>query len=889
MFFHTHAHSHYSSLDAMGTVHQMVEKVAEMGQPGLGLTDHGVMSGVFQLYRKCREHEIVPFPGLEAYVTDVDVNDPTKDARYHLTLLAVTTEGYVNLARLSSFSHLRSNYHYKPKVTVKQLMEAGYRGELKGIVCLTGCYFSQLCQLLVVGQRAKAKRLLMMYDDVFDRVFVELQHHDTKTNEMTDDQLSLMLYELALDAGLPVIVTNDVHYCEEDLAPVHDMMKGIAYSAEPGDVSFPGDSYHLCDEEWVAEHFQFAATDLNQAWDDAQSSYGELLEMNTVDLPMLNEYSFKVPPSDVSDPDELLFDLCWREMESNGILDRDDYDDYVVRLEHELGVIAELGMAQYFLIVHDYVSFCQEKSIAAMARGSAVGSLVCYLLGCTWIDPMEHGLVFERFLTPQRSRPPDIDIDVDSFRRHEVVEYLSSKYDVSHIGTFSSLGLNDERKGSLFVQFMSSRRKHDPKFVPKYGRAKTADELPGREREMLIEIDQQSVKKSAGVHAAGLALSGEGHEIADWVPTMLVPSSGTTVTQMEMDDVEDAGFLKLDLLGLKTLATYHLTLNSIGMTLDDGDSIPLDDAQVYRMLRRGNTDTGIFQFEGYTAAIGCRELGVREFDDLVLVNALYRPAARDSKHDKLFLKRRAKQSYPTFHPIFDDALAETYGVPVFQEQVLQILTDLGVPPERLDEYLKAIKHKHGGKDSQALYEKNRVYFDGLCKLEQVSDVDKAWGIVEAFSQYGFNKAHATAYSMLAYRLAWLKVHHPAEFHCQLLNTAGEKDGAYVKEARRCGLVVRKPDVNTSGRGDDVFGTGWCLDKGDALVPALTTIKRVGEKAANEIAANAPYDSIDDLIERTNNRIVTGGKQWQKKQELNGVLGALKSGGALTSLKVMPSE
>lgn len=882
-FFHTHTHSHYSSLDAMGSVQQIVETAAGMGHKGLGLTDHGVMSGSFQLYKHCRDNDIRPFPGLEAYITDTDCEDPDKEARFHLTLLSTSTEGYKNLVNLSTISHHRENYYYKPRITLEQLVGLGHQKKLKGIACLTGCYFSLLCQLIVANQMSKAQRLLRLYKDIFDCVFIELQHHNTYSNEVTDDDLTLLLYELSLEEKIPVIVTNDSHYCEQNLSIVHGMMKGIAYSSDPGDVSFPGDSYHLSDEIWIDEHF---TGDLEEIWKAAKPSYGALLDRHTLDMPLLNKYEFKVPDSDVDDPNQKLFDLCF-DILFEKFSDKENFDEYVERLENELDVITQLDMGQYFLIVNDYMWFCQKKSIAAMARGSAVGSLVCYILGFSWIDPIEYDLVFERFLTVERSRPPDIDIDVDSNRRGEVVKYLSDNYDIAHIGTYSSLGINDEGKGSLFIQFMSSMRKNDERFVPKYGKAKNVYELPDNERDLLLAINKQSVKKSSGVHAAGLALSGKGHKIGDWIPEMLIASSGISVTQMEMDDVEDAGFLKLDLLGLKTLSTYHLTLNLIGMSLKDGENIPLDDPKVFSLLRRGNTDTGVFQFEGYTAALGCKELGVKEFNDLVLVNALYRPAARESKHDKMFLERRKKNDWPSFHPIFDEVLDETYGVPVFQEQVLKILGNLGVPSARMDEYLKAIKFKHGGKDSQKLYQKNYDYFVDLCRLEGIEDIDKAWSIVEAFSQYGFNKSHATAYSMLAYRLAWLKVNYPAEFHCMLLNTSGDKDGAYIREAKRCGLRIRRPDVNKSGIGKDVFGVGWCLDENEenALIASLTSLKRVGEKAAIEIANNAPYESVEDLIERTNSRIVTGGKNWAKDKKLNGVLGVLRQSSALTGLGV----
>ena len=886
MFFHTHVHSEFSCLDGMADIEVMAAKAAKLGQQGIAITDHGNMSGSFQLYKSAKRHGLAPFIGLEAYTVDA-VSDK-KAKRHHLSLLAFTTEGYKHLSRLSTISHQRDHYHYKPRLDRFDLIQAKSHGLASGIACLTGCYFGAVCQAIVSEPDeddgiAKAKRLVAFYQSVFDVVYIEVQHHGTQHDTWDDDRLVRALYRLSQETGCPPIITNDCHYCDKGEKPLHDMMKSIAYSSDPGDVSFPGDSYHLASESWVRKHYR----NHMDVWGSAQESYADLLERNTLTIPVLDEYRYHVPKI-ADDPMRALERLTLQALEDKGL--GDEYDE---RLDYELGVIEGLGMADYFLLVHDYVQWCNDEGIFVMARGSAAGSLICWLLGFTQVDPLKWNLTFDRFLTPDRIRPPDIDLDIEDVRRADVIEYLQGKYEIVQIGTYNRLSYDEDTgRGGLFVQYMSAQRKiMGDRFPRVLGRVKDLhdlDDVRPEDAKRVRQLGEVALRRSPGAHAAGFLVGAPPtHDVSEWIPTMLIPSSDTEVTQMMMDDVEDAGYIKIDLLGLRSLSTVRRCLELVGM--DGLDEIPLDDADTFKFLRKGNAETGVFQLEGYTAARGCREVKVKSVRDLILVNALYRPATRDSGYVDLFHQnRKAPKSVQYPHPIFKRHLEETYGVPCFQEQVLAILRDLGMPTAELNDFLKAVKGKHakGGysAESTAVFVNNQRRFHDLCAAKGMTDeqTEEAWELVEGFAAYGFNRAHATAYSLLGYQLAYLKVHYPIHFHAALLETAvgTAKEDQYVKETRRMKVPILPACVNNSA-------VSWAMDpSGKALRRGLSSIKGIGAKAADAIVANAPYSSVEDVIARCPAKSVTGGKQWAKEGTLTGVLEALRQAGALKTLGVM---
>ena len=890
MFFHTHVHSEFSCLDGMADIPTLVDKAVEMEQPGIGLTDHGNMSGTFQLYTSAKKAGIKPFLGLEAYYVD-DVTDKGAK-RHHLSLLSYTTEGYQNLVRLCSLSNQRDHYHYKPRIDRLDLVRAAKNGQLAGIACLTGCYFSAVCQAIVAQPDEdygvqQAKPIVNFFKSVFPMVFVEVQHHRTPHPDgWDDDRLVRALWRLANETSCPPIITNDCHYCDRRDHEAHSMMKSVAYSSDVSEVSFPGDSYHFATERWVKNHYR----DHMDVWDAAQSSYGLLLDSHSLSIPPLDKYQYHVPKL-ADDPLKALGKLCRKGLRRRGLYGI-EYDS---RVEYELGVIDGLGFADYFLLVHDYVQWCEDEGILVMARGSAAGSLVCYSLGFTQVNPLEWNLTFDRFLTPDRVRPPDIDLDIEDVRRADVVDYLQSKYEIVQIGTYNRMGYDEETgRGSLFVQYMSAQRKIlGEKFAGELGKITNLHELARvrpDDAKSLKHLSEVPLRRSPGAHAAGFVVSAPpNHTIKEWLPTMLIPSSDTVVTQHLMDDVEDAGYIKVDLLGLRSLTSMRRCLELLGRTPKDGMGwIPLDDAETFKFLRKGRAETGVFQLEGFTAAKGCREVKPKTVQDLILINALYRPATIDFGYTEKFLENRAKPSeveYP--HDIFKAHLAETFGVPVFQEQVLAILRDLGMPIEKLNDFLTAVKGKHakGGYSdkSNALVAGARQDFDRLCSYQGMSaqQTEEAWSLIEGFAAYGFNRAHATCYAMLGYQLAYLKVNHPIEFHAALLETTAgtPKEAKYVKETRRVGVPVLGACVNRSSMSWAVDSTGKGVRRG------LVSIKQVGPRAAQALADHAPYESMEDLIERCPAKTVTGGKNWAKDGTLNGVLGRLQEAGALQQLGV----
>jgi DNA polymerase-3 subunit alpha len=864
----------------MTPVKEMVAKVIANGQPGMALTDHGNMSGTFQMYKGLRKAGLLPFPGMEAYLVS-DVSDKTAK-RYHVTMFAFTTDGYHALVELTSASHQRDHYHYKPLVDMKMLQEMSDEGRFNGVVATTGCWFGWVQQAMeehpddpYTHMMRRAKRMA----ELFPHYYVEVQHH----RQDGDDERVHALHRLAVNAGLPVIVTQDAHYCDAKEAKLHSLMKQLAYGGDPGDYTFPGDSYHLATTKWIRGHY---IGDMDHVWADAQDTFTWLVDNHELKLPFLDTYQYHVPQISAK-PSARLRSLVSAGLSAkfpNGKTPR----AYLDRIGYELGIIDKLGMADYLLIVADYAQWCRKQDIFINARGSANGSLVCYLTGITEIDPIRWKTDFDRFMSLDRERPPDIDMDIERDRRHEVIEYLRTKYEICNIGTYLRLGVSEQQdgnsRGGIFVTFLSSeRRRLGDDYKEVYGHVKgIADLRPIHGHEFvdnLLMLGDIQVLRSPGVHAAGYVLGTDDHPVDGVMPTMLIPSSGTIATQMTMDDVEDGGWIKLDLLGLATLTVVRQTMRMIGM--QSWDEIPLDDKSVFALLRKGLTDTGIFQLEGWTAAKGCKEVGVKSVNDLILVNALYRPATINAGHKDTYLRNRFDRSRMQLpHAIFEDILKPTYGIPVYQEQVLDMLRALGFPTIELNKMLKAIKASnekvHAAAqtfaDLHALFIQ-RALDSGLTE-EEAHD---SWDFIATFTGYSFNKAHATAYGLLGYRTAWLKLHHPLEYHTALLRVwAGtDKEPMYIKEVRRMGIRLLPPDVNVSG-------PTWTLDaKRGAIRKGLVSIKGVGEKAAESISENRPFTSIEDLIERTNSRTVTGGKSYPK--EMTGVIKKLYDAQALQSL------
>jgi DNA polymerase-3 subunit alpha len=958
-FFHAHTHSQFSTVDGMSDVDLLVTKAHRLGQPGMALTDHGNMAGSVRLYKACKARGMAPFPGFEGYLVDPNADDPyhASTDRFHFGVFALSYKGYQGLVKLNSLSHTRPRFSRFPRLLLADL--ADFATEYgKEVVLTTGCFFGLVQQQIDQGDISAAERTIKTYASWFPYTFVELQNHHITHDEgsgMDDDEMVKTLYRVAQRQGLPVIATQDCHYTDQSQKVAHGLMKRMVYGGEEYS-EFPGDSFHLASGDWVAEHYE------PHVWEDCEDSYRWLIAHNRVSIPELDTFKAHVPSMSKT-PDVTLAQMVREllaEMLSNTDLTAAKRKLYTDRLNEELSVIKYVGYANYFLLWKRFVDWCRDEQICIEARGSANGSLVCYLMGITQVDPIYWKTMFERFMSRDRIKPPDIDMDIESERRAEAVNWWRQLgeemgFNVVPIGNWSTLGSTNDGndKGSVLVSYISNlRRKADniaqtkwidteamraenkdgelkagqkriwkvnPRtgkrmtkaevdtygkgvFFKKYGHIKTIEDV-----RTISEADylglralakMGSVYKSYGVHAAGVLLGSPELRIEDVIPTALVASSDTTITQFDMDDVEEWGLMKNDLLGQATLTVMRRCQEMIHEQYGDIEDatdfswIPYNDRAACKILREGRTDNGIFHFEGWTKAKGGKEMGIASTKDVVMATALYMPGATESGQKDHYLKHRrmgrvgsATQNYP--HTSFEEVLSETYGAVIFQEQPIAILRKLGMSMENINILFKVVKDSGKGaiaRNTERL-EKLRKEFDYLCVKNEVDDIEHAWHLVTGFISYGFNRAHATGYGLRSYRCAYLKAHYPHEFMAALLEVWAardkDKEALYAREARRLDIRLLPPHVNDSG-------ATWKLSRGRNMQPrgirkGLVSITGMGPGSAAEIALNQPYRSIDDLVTRVSARSVTGGAEYRKTGKLTGKLEALAQAGALDDL------
>jgi DNA polymerase-3 subunit alpha len=886
-----HSHSQFSSLDGMSRVPDLVAKAAAMGQPALGLTDHGVMAGTVQLYKAAHKHGITPFPGVEAYLLDPDASlDDKKPGRFHIGLLALNMKGLTGIMGLVNSSHTRPRFNRFPRITLDDLADLS---ELAGddVAVMTGCYFGYVQQSLVKDGPQKAENITKMYASLFPHTYVELQNHaichdqDGEGQPETDDDIVDQLVGIANSVGLPMIATQDSHYLDQNDRDAHALMKRMVYGG--ADDAFPGDSFHLASDEWVGEHYD------PDVWAEVEAGMDDLLSKGKLVIPPLDTFKAQIPNT-VKNPMRTISRICVTELEAYAPAKR-KRRVYEERLQYELDIIDDLGMGGYFMVVRNYVEWCNEKGICIEARGSANGSLVCYLLGITQVDPIKWNLLFDRFLSRDRIKPPDVDMDIEDVQRERLIGYLQRTFDTMRIGTWGKLGVREDGKGSVLQTYVSYLTRGQDKDFKQAVYATIRDIRDVEDHNPddfkgLMRLGQiGSVYRSYGVHAGGILLSGSEQRIDEYVPKMLVASSGMEVSQYDMDDVEQLGYLKLDILGQATLSVMRQCQEYIERDdPTDFSWIPDNDRAACKILREGRTENGIFHFEGYTKARGGKQMGIKSTMDAVIATGLFMPGAMNTGQTDLYIERRkdpdARSRVKYIHPAFEAALKDTYGTVIFQEQVINIMRGLGMSVEGINTFFKVVKDSGGGavsRNNQRMKEV-RKEFEQLCITAGITgkDIDKAWDSTAGFVSYGFNRAHATGYGLRSYRCAYLKAHYPLEFMAALLQVwAGkDKETVYVREARRIGIRILAPDVNVSG-------VSWTLDrKAKAIRRGLISLKGVGIGAAESIADNAPYTSIQDMIDRTESRSVTGGKSYAKDGSLNGVLASLRDAGALKNIE-----
>lgn len=883
MIWNLHAHSSFSVGDALASVEDMVKTVHGYGQPALGLTDHGNMAGAVQLYKHCAKAGIKPFPGSELYIVH-DRNDK-KAKRHHMCVVAYTTEGYKNLVNLSTTSH--RNFFHKPLLDHSDLAALSEAGLLKGIAATSGCYFGFIAQSVVSSDINHAQSLMKSYDRWFDRFYVELQNHGIDHGDgWNDDMLADQILSIADEIGIPAILTQDSHYCHQEEQEIHNALKQLtSFGPDPDDATFPGDGFGLADEGWFRLHHD------ERRMAAGSEGLADLLDAHDLTIPQLDSYHYNIPFT-VPDPDRDLRRQCENALEDMRFAGK-ALTERKERLESELQIIEETGMAGYILLVSEVTDWCRINRVFYQARGSASGSMVCWLKGITQLDPVKWDLSFERFISRDRTKPPDIDLDIEHDRRKDLLEYLRGRYSVVQIGTWMELSLHgedtddDEAKGSLRVKYYAAQSRA--------GRpVHQWSEVPQADKDALYSIADRKPFGSYGTHAAGLVVTTSSSDIEALVPMMWIASSGTMVTQYEMKDIESLGLVKLDVLGLKTLTVLHHCMDSLGKDVFRGmDWIPLSDPKTYSMVSKGDTD-GVFQLEGATAAKGCTRLKPSKIADIVAAMALFRPATMKSgATDDYIARKQGKQETPERHEIIERHTGKTYGIMLFQEQVISILRDLGMDADDLTEFLKAVKASNsdiGGAGDVIEGYRSQVKDLAIDAGFRRSDWTWLWEAIEGFAEYGFNRAHSTAYGLTAYRCAYLAANHPIEFFSALLRVAAEspskqkgkksKEDIYLSAARARGLPIRRADVNLSDASYGVDKSGKAIRKG------LCSIKGIGIKAATSIVKHRPeegYESIADLARRSK---VPGSGPYLESGDLEvGIIGKLHESGALEMLEL----
>jgi DNA polymerase-3 subunit alpha len=834
----------------------------------LALTDHGNLFGAIEFYTACKSAGINPIVGYEAYVAPSKRQEREArrrgDAGFHLTLLARNRTGFKNLLKMASSAFLEG-YHYVPRID-KELLSA----HKDGIVCLSGCASSEFSEFILKDQLDEATRLAEWFAKLFgENFYVEIQNNGLDIQRRCADQAIAIANRL----GLPLVATSDAHYlCQADSA-AHDVLLCINTGKTRTDQNR---MRYGSDQFYVRPPAEMYA--LFPGHEAAVKRSQEIADGCAIDLDFKTRHFPVFTPPDAKNPEDYLRELC-----EAGLIDRygpEPPKDARERLEHELAVICRMGFASYFLIVWDFVRFARDNGVPASARGSACGAIVSYVLKLSHVDPLTYDLLFERFLDPNRSEAPDIDIDFCQRGREKVIAYVRRKYgeqSVAQIATFGTMAARAAiRDVGRVLDLPLVRVDQIAKMIPEVLNITLEDALKqnpdlrqqyenDQQVHELIDIAQklEGTNRNAGTHAAGVVIANG--PLTEYVPLQRVIRKGddegsrqdeaVVTTQWVMGDLEKVGLLKMDFLGLRTLTLLNDAVRLIKQTRGetvDLDKLPLDDKATFALLQRGDAK-GVFQFE----SDGIRELLKRmkpdHIRDLIACNALYRPGPLGGGMVDAYVNCKHGREKPTYqHPIMEEILKETYGVMAFQEQVMRILNRLGgIELSSAYACIKAISKK-----KTEVIDQRRKEFIAGAQQKGVSEATarEIFDLITFFGGYGFNKSHSAAYSVLGYQSAYLKAHYTPEFMAALLSSEiddRDKMVQHIEDARRLGVEVLPPNINT-GEAEFTVANGKILF-------GLTAIKGVGRGAAEEITrkrqANGPYRDLFDLCERVDIKAV----------------------------------
>jgi DNA polymerase-3 subunit alpha len=914
-FVHLHLHTEYSLLDGACRLDRLVDKAHELKFPALAITDHGAMHGVIDFYKAAREKGIKPIIGCEVYVApgsrlEKKTSSGGRDVYHHLGLLAKDETGYKNLIKLTTAAHLEG-YYYKPRID-KELLAA----HKDGLIAMSGCLASEIPDLITKDQLDKARSVVDWFKQTLgaDNFFLELQNHGIAEQA----KVNRHLIQWAKEFGLKLIATNDVHYVEKSHSHAHDCLICIGTQTQLADskrMRYEPEQFYLrTAEEMKArfadtpdavkntlevaekcnleiefgklhfpvfhppEHFtregylrKLLAEGLQKRYGIHARAEGEKFVVEKIDDPKLLPTFLNGAPLTPSPSPSDGKRVATRPGEGN-LHQRSDVAAAIRavmdRLQLELKVIEKTGFLSYFLIVGDFIRFGHEHGIACVARGSAAGSIVTYLLEISNVDPIRYGLLFERFLNPERINPPDIDIDFADDRRADVIKYVSEKYgrdSVAQIITFGTMGAKSVVRdvarvmglsygeGDRLAKMIPFDLKMDlTKALKQSPEFKEAYETEDVTRELIdTALILEDITRNASVHAAGVVIGDQ--PLVNLLP-LKQDEDGSLVTQYAMNPVGDLGLLKMDFLGLKTLTVIRNTCEMVKRTLGteiDIDHLPLDDAKTYDLLNKAET-LGIFQLESGGMRDLCRKFQISSIEHITALIALYRPGPMELIPD--FIRRRHGETEIKYeHSLLEPIARETYGILIYQEQVMQAAQILaGFTLGAADILRRAM----GKKKVEEMQKQREKFVKGCAEKNKIpaAKANQIFDLLEKFAGYGFNKSHAAAYAIVAYQTAYLKANYPVEFFCAMMtndmaDTA--KLAQYIAEAREFGIEVLQPDVNESG----VYFAP--ARDGKAIRFGLAAIKGVGESAVEAILKarneSGKFKTLSELCERVDGR------------------------------------
>ena len=880
-FVHLHLHTEYSLLDGAIRMKELMKKAAEFKMPAVAMTDHGNLFGAIEFYQEATKAGIKPIIGCEAYIapgSHKDRGSSPRDAAFHFTLLAQDETGYRNLVKLLSTAHL-DGFHYRPRID-KELLAS----HSAGLIGLSGCLASEVNSAIQANQIDNATKFAAEYRDILGakNFFIELHDHGIEEQQICNR----VLPKIAKDLGVGLVAANDVHFLHRTDHAAHDVMLCI------------GTGKMVSDERrmhYVPELYFKSPEEMREVFRDFPEAISNTLEIGQrchLDLEFGKSKYPEYPMPEGKTREGYLRKLC-----EKGLVDRYGErakidNELRQRLDYEIGVLEKTGFVSYILIVWDFIHFAKERGIpVGPGRGSAAGSLVAYVVGITDIDPLQYGLIFERFLNPDRISPPDIDVDFCEARRGEVLEYVRQKYGerrVAQIITFGKLkaksvvrdvgrvmGLSYQAADRIAKMIPNELNITLDTAVEKNAELKRAIATE-RETKQLFEYGKilEGLSRNAGVHAAGVVIADR--DLTEYIPLCRDVKGNDVISQYPMGPLNDLGLLKMDFLGLKTLTVIEDTLTLIRKRAPAFSlkSIPLDDQAAFDLYNRGET-IGLFQMESGGMTSTAKQFDVRKIDDIIALIALYRPGPMDLIGD--YIKRKKGLTKIRYeHPLLEEICADTYGVMIYQEQVMAAASKLaGYSLAHGDLLRRAM----GKKDKKTMAKERKKFIEGCARTNNIPEkkANAIFDLLEKFAGYGFNKSHSAAYGLISYQTAYLKANYPVEFMAGLLSNEinnTEKISVFVGECKRMGISILPPDINRSGlkfipemwegpqrpdcKPDQPIRGTEAAPTFNAIRYGLAAIKHVGESAMElsirERERGGEFTSLEDLCGRLGSRI-----------------------------------